>query len=138
MNPWADKEIHYRTGSRWDLDRQTDKCACGRLKEIHKYICGKCEAALETSEVRQAGKYGFFGRGKAPRSKADHAPSGATAYVLVWSDDPSWSRGGIWFERELRPTLEMGHMTPGTVFERLGRRYVVVGAECEPQRLEAE
>ena len=83
---------------RQELESGRDKCACGHWKCTTDYVCEGCWLK---SLDRQ---------GRSPKARVPHM-------TLVWSPDDTWTVGGMWFMRDLKVTLEMGHMTPGTVFK---------------------
>jgi hypothetical protein len=101
-------------------ERRYERCSCGRYwKDPWQYVCLRCE---QESDDRQAGSE----RGPRPH------------LTLLSSPDPCWTVGGLWYMRDLQVTLEMGNMTPGTVFEgsQHGRLYIVTddGRLCEANR----
>jgi hypothetical protein len=104
---------------RQELESGRDHCACGTWKAKTDYVCDACW-------WRSLDKQAHCSKARHPHLR------------LVSSPDPEWTIGGLWYMRDLTATLELGNMTPGTVFEgsQHGRRYVVVQSE-QGQRLEA-
>ena len=111
------------------IERLYDKCACGRWKEAGQYVCLYCED-----------------RGKDKPMRYDH--SRGEWVTVVSCPGGEFDRGaqfqayhfeltnGMMPGEKACTTIEMGNWPEGMVVEFRGKRYVVVGEEGEPQRLE--